>query len=159
FFSNAAGDFNAARDENLVVYNSEVNPGDHTVVIVRQAAAGSWRAVVDGMPGVVFNEDTRQAINVPGVGGAHLFGALIRSGPAFVPNDFFIGFTAATDAANTPDENYRGYGYLQDQLARNGFVVVSISLDDMITADLFSNKATGIATIAGGSVTGVRMTS
>jgi hypothetical protein len=51
------------------------------------------------------------------------------------PRNVPIGTRSVVDNDLTSDENYRGYTYLQEFLARHGFVTVSLSLDDAFFAE------------------------
>lgn len=60
------------------------------------------------------------------------------------PDPFPNGAPRQVDTDMTSDENYRGYGYLQNLLASRGFVTVSIALDDALFAEFAQGSSTGL---------------
>ena len=144
FFRAGVGDFDSREDMQLTVANVNKNAPDafaftSNPVYVERTAAGKWQASQGPLAakvaiGAPFNDNTRVALT--DAAGVRLADIYIRpaAAVAYAAGDYFL-VTSNDRATTTAFENYRGYDYLAQYLARNGFVVVSVSLDDLQTAD------------------------
>ena len=129
FVDTGAGAPDPSRDLNLVILKTSDTPLSFQYRVDFDAATGKWNvfrgrirtgAFAAHGPAAEFDKEYTTA------DGHVTF--LMKSYAAAAGHRYFFG--TSTDP-NTPDRSYRGYEYLTDHLARNGFATVSISLADL----------------------------
>ena len=170
-FRNSPG-VGGTNDQMMTIFNEHLREGCAQTWVQWEATSNHWEvlAIVVNFDGELLNSEFLGAVasdtvfTIPATAsmGIPRFSFIIDSAaqPSLGQDRGFLVDSIISDV--TPDENYRGYAYLLEHLAQNGYAVLSISLDDINPADFdmgwSSDITAGLITViasAGGSFGGI----